>query len=160
MKKIILKIGGMTCTSCSNSLEKYLNKQDGIIKANVNLVLEEAYIEYEDNLTVDEINSYIAKTGFKSLGIPKNTKEKSGLIPLIIFSILAVILLTFSILFMTAFKKMDYPEIFTLTSFILILPFLVYGLDIFKSGIKGFIHLHPNMHSLVTLGVFTSFIYK
>ena len=160
MKKIILKIGGMTCTSCSNSLEKYLNKQDGIIKANVNLVLEEAYIEYEDNLTVDEINSYIAKTGFKSLGIPKNTKEKSGLIPLIIFSILAVILLTFSILFMTAFKKMDYPEIFTLTSFILILPFLVYGLDIFKSGIKGFIHLHPNMHSLVTLGVFTSFIYS
>ena len=160
MKKIILKIDGMTCTSCSNSLEKYLNKQEGIIKANVNLVLEEAYIEYEDNLTIENLNSYIAKTGFKSLGIPKNTKEKSGLIPLIIFSILAIILLTFSILFMTVFDKLDYPKVFTITSFILILPFLVYGLDIFKSGIKGFIHLSPNMHSLVTLGVFTSFIYS
>ena len=132
MKKIILKIGGMTCTSCSNSLEKYLNKQEGIIKANVNLVLEEAYIEYEDNLTIENLNSYIAKTGFKSLGIPKNTKEKSGLIPLIIFSILAISLLTFSILFMTVFDKLDYPKVFTITSFILILPFLVYGLDIFK----------------------------
>lgn len=160
MKKIILKIGGMTCTSCSNSLEKYLNKQKGIIKANVNLVLEEAYIEYEDYLTIDEINTYISKTGFKSLGIPKNTKEKSGLIPIIIFSILAVILLSFSILFMTAFDKLDYPKTFTITSFILIIPFLIYGLDIFKSGINGFIHLHPNMHSLVTLGVFTSFIYS
>ena len=160
MKKIILKIDGMTCTSCSNSLEKYLNKQEGIIKANVNLVLEEAYIEYEDNLTIENLNSYIAKTGFKSLGIPKNTKEKSGLIPLIIFSILAISLLTFSLLFMTAFDKLDYPKVFTITSFILILPFLVYGLDIFKSGIKGFIHLSPNMHSLVTLGVFTSFIYS
>ena len=127
MKKIILRIGGMTCTSCSNSLEKYLNKQKGIIKANVNLVLEEAYIEYEDYLTIDEINTYIAKTGFKSLGIPKNTKEKSGLIPIIIFSILAVILLSFSILFMTAFDKMDYPKTFTITSLILIANALAFS---------------------------------
>ena len=160
MKKIILKIGGMTCTSCSNSLEKHLRKQEGIINANVNLVLEEAYIEYEDNLTLETLDKYIAKSGFKSLGIPKNTKEKSGLIPLIIFSVLAVVLLSFSIIFMTALKKADYPLVFTITSLVLILPFLVYGFDIFKSGIKGFIHLSPNMHSLVTLGVFTSFIYS
>ena len=160
MKKIILKIGGMTCTSCSNSLEKHLRKQDGIINASVNLVLEEAYIEYEDNLTIEDLDKYIAKSGFKSLGIPKNTKEKSGLIPLIIFSILAIVLLSFSIVFMTALKKIDYPLVFTITSLVLILPFLVYGFDIFKSGIKGFIHLSPNMHSLVTLGVFTSFIYS
>ena len=160
MKKIILKIDGMTCTSCSNSLEKHLRKQQGIINANVNLVLEEAYIEYEDNLTIQDIEKYISKTGFRSLGIPKNTKEKSGLIPLIIFSILSVVLISFSVVFMTAFKKMDYPLVFTITSFILIIPFLIYGIDIFKSGIKGFIHLSPNMHSLVTLGVFTSFIYS
>ena len=160
MKKIILKIDGMTCTSCSNSLEKHLRKQEGIINANVNLVLEEAYIEYEDNLTLETLDKYVAKSGFKSLGIPKNTKEKSGLIPLVIYSVLAVILLSFSIIFMTVLKKMDYSIIFTVTSLILILPFLVYGFDIFKSGIKGFIHLSPNMHSLVTLGVFTSFIYS
>ncbi|MBP5446353.1 MAG: cation-translocating P-type ATPase [Acholeplasmatales bacterium] len=160
MNKIILKIGGMTCTSCSNSLEKHLNKQEGIINANVNLILEEAYIEYEDNITLDDLNRYVNKSGFKSLGISKNTKEKTGFIPLIIFSCLAVILLTFSILFMIAFKKEDYPEFFLITSLVLIIPFLIYGIDIFKSGIKGFIHLHPNMNSLVTLGVFTSFIYS
>ena len=37
MKKIILSIDGMTCSACSNGLEKYLNKQDGIEKATVNL---------------------------------------------------------------------------------------------------------------------------
>lgn len=160
MKKVILKIEGMTCTSCSNSLEKHLKKQKGIILANVNLVLEEAYIEYEDYLEIEDLNNYVKSSGFKSLGISKNTKEKSGLIPLIVFSVLSVILLTFSVLFMTIFKKMDYPNVFVITSFTLILPFLVYGLDIFKSGIKGFIHLSPNMHSLVTIGVFTSFIYS
>ena len=27
MKKIVLNIEGMTCSACSNGLEKYLNKQ-------------------------------------------------------------------------------------------------------------------------------------
>lgn len=160
MKKVILKIEGMTCTSCSNSLEKYLNKQKGVILANVNLVLEEAYIEYEDNLTIEDLNRYVKETGFKSLGLSKNTKEKSGFIPLIIFSVLAATLLTFSILFMTILDKEKYPNVFLIITLVLILPFLVYGFDIFKSGIKGFIHLSPNMNSLVTLGVFTSFIYS
>ena len=45
MKKIILKIGGMTCSACSNGLEKYLNKQDGVISASVNLVMATAQVE-------------------------------------------------------------------------------------------------------------------
>ena len=160
MKKVILKIDGMTCTSCSNSLEKHLNRQKGIILANVNLVLEEAYIEYEDYLTIEDLNKYVKETGFKSLGLSKNTKEKSGLIPLIIYSVLAIVLLTFSILFMTILDNELYSKQFLIISLVLIIPFLIYGLDIFKSGIKGFIHLSPNMNSLVTLGVFTSFIYS
>lgn len=33
MRKIILKIAGMSCSACSNGLEKYLNKQEGISSA-------------------------------------------------------------------------------------------------------------------------------
>ena len=43
MKKIVLKIGGMTCSACSSGLEKYLNKQEGITSATVNLVLSRLY---------------------------------------------------------------------------------------------------------------------
>ena len=49
MKKIILSIDGMTCSACSNGLEKYLNKQDGIINAGVNLVMANDSIEYDEN---------------------------------------------------------------------------------------------------------------
>ena len=28
LKKVILKIGGMSCSACSNAIEKYLNKQE------------------------------------------------------------------------------------------------------------------------------------
>ena len=39
MKKVILSIEGMTCSACSNGLEKYLNKQKGIKEASVNLLM-------------------------------------------------------------------------------------------------------------------------
>ena len=47
MKKIVLKISGMTCSACSLGLEKYLTKQVGVKSANVNLLLSIATIEYE-----------------------------------------------------------------------------------------------------------------
>ena len=51
MKKINLSIDGMTCSACSNGLEKYLNKQKGILNANVNLVMANATIEYDERIS-------------------------------------------------------------------------------------------------------------
>ena len=48
MKKVLLKIDGMTCSACSSGLEKYLNKQDGIINATVNLVMNNVSVEYDE----------------------------------------------------------------------------------------------------------------
>ena len=48
MKKVLLKIDGMTCSACSSGLEKYLNKQDGIKQATVNLIMNNANIEYDE----------------------------------------------------------------------------------------------------------------
>ena len=42
--KVILSIEGMSCSACSSSLEKYLNKQKGVVDASVNLVLATANI--------------------------------------------------------------------------------------------------------------------
>ena len=52
MKKVILNIEGMTCSACSNGLEKYLKKQKGIIDVNVNLVMATVMIEYEDSISI------------------------------------------------------------------------------------------------------------
>ena len=60
MKKIILSIDGMTCSACSNGLEKYLNKQNGIINANVNLVMANATVDYDEKILDQE---KIRKTG-------------------------------------------------------------------------------------------------
>jgi Cu+-exporting ATPase len=45
-EKVTLKVSGMTCTACSNTIEKGLNKMDGITSANVNFAVEKVTIEY------------------------------------------------------------------------------------------------------------------
>ena len=168
MKKIILKIGDMSCSACSSGLEKYLNKQDGIISANVNLVLANAMIEYEDNLEIKDLERFIKEAGFKSLGIYKGEEEekKVSKTPLIVFGILALLILYISMSHMLylpsiPFLNMEkYPINYSIFLFILTIPFLIYGFDIFKSGIKNLIHRTPNMDTLVSLGVASSFIFS
>ena len=75
MKKINLSIDGMTCSACSNGLEKYLNKQNGISKAVVNLVMANATIEYDEKLlNLEKIEEFVKQAGFKSLGEFKEIK--------------------------------------------------------------------------------------
>ena len=78
MSKVILSISGMSCSACSNSLEKYLNKQKGIINASVNLVLAQALIEYDNTLTINDLNRFFSEVGFKSLGIYDEKKENKA----------------------------------------------------------------------------------
>lgn len=167
MKKVILKIDGMTCSACSSGLEKYLNKQKGI-KASVNLVLAQALIEYEDDISIELINGYIKEAGFESLGIynPNENKEKDNKKSLIVFSFLAFLLLYISMAPMIGlpsipFLNMDlYPIRYTIVLFLLTIPFFFYGKDIFLSGFKNMTHKTPNMDTLVSIGVIASLIYS
>ena len=60
MRKIILRIGGMSCSACSGGLQKYLNKQKGVINASVNLVMASASVEYnDDEIDIDDLAKYV-----------------------------------------------------------------------------------------------------
>ena len=168
MKKLVLKIDGMTCSACSSGLEKYLNKQVGIKSCNVNLVLAIATIEYE-NLTKKQIENYIKEAGFKSLGEFKGIDDletgKSDKNKLIILGILILFIMYISMSEMLnlpsiPFLNHNYPLIFTTTMLFVTLIFLWYGFDILKSGIKNLLHKMPNMDTLVMFSVLFSFLYS
>ena len=77
MDKITLSIEGMTCSACSNAIDKYLKKQKGIEDSLTNLVLACTTITYnKDIISIEEINNYIKEAGYKSLGIYKEIKRK------------------------------------------------------------------------------------
>ena len=171
MKKIILKIEGMTCSACSNGLEKYLNKQAGIMTANVNLVMANASIEYDETkLEIKQIENFIKKAGFKSLGL-YNTKEetekqKNDKTKFFIFGVLAVILMYISMGHMIDlpipenFNMHTNPITYTVCLLIMTIPFVWYGWDIIKNGYKNLINKTPNMDTLVSIGVLSSLTYS
>ena len=171
MKNIILEIGGMTCSACSNGLEKYLNRQNGIINANVNLVMANASIDYDENiLDQEKIEKYVKQAGFKSGGIFKEFKiekeNKSEKTKFIVYSILSIILMYISMGHMvnlpipSVFNPHTNPIIYTSTLLFLTILFLIYGYDILRNGYKNLIHRIPNMDTLVSIGVLSSFIYS
>ena len=171
MKKVVLSIDGMTCSACSNGLEKYLNKQNGIKSATVNLVMANALIEYDENiLNLETLEKFVEEAGFKSLGIYNENSEKkqnkNEKVKFIIFSVLAVALMYISMGHMIGLPNFSFldmhmhPLIYAGTLLALTVAFVVYGIDIIKSGCKNLIHKAPNMDTLVAMGVITSILYS
>ena len=171
MKKIVLSIEGMTCSACSNGLEKYLNKQNGIKQAQVNLVMANASIEYDEKvLNIENLNEFVKKAGFKSLGEfkeikieGKNKKEKRKFI---FFTILAIIFMYIAMGNMVHLPSLPWidantnPIGYTLCLFFFAILFMIYGFDVLKNGYKNLIHGSPNMDTLVGIGVLSSFLYS
>ncbi|GEL07700.1 heavy metal translocating P-type ATPase [Salisediminibacterium halotolerans] len=62
--KVELPVEGMTCAACSSRIEKVLNKEEGV-QASVNLPMERATIEYDDErFSPDQAIGKINKAGF------------------------------------------------------------------------------------------------
>ncbi len=155
MKKVILKVEGMSCSGCSNRVEKYLNKQDGV-EASVNLVMAQALVNYDENkVNIDDLARFIEESGYKYAGIYEEkieNKKDNSKYYLIGFLVLLVFFMIFS---MGHFFN---NWVYGIVCLILSVPFIIYGLDILISGIKKIVH--PNMDSLVTVGVLASLIYS
>lgn len=64
-QKIQIRIGGMHCAACAQTIEKALLKASGVLKARVNLTTETAYIEY-DNARINEekLKEVIRSSGY------------------------------------------------------------------------------------------------
>ena len=171
MKKVLLKIDGMTCSACSSGLEKYLNKQDGVINATVNLVMNNASVEYDEKkLDIPQIEKFIQKAGFESLGIDnfqKEEKKKSkDMYKLIGFTIIAILTLYIAMGHMIGIPEVPFLSMhdntinYTVALLVLSLISIILGWDILKNGYKNLIHKTPNMDTLVGLGVLSSFLYS
>ncbi len=171
MKKIVLSIDGMTCSACSSGLEKYLNKQDGIENAVVNLVMANATIKYDEKkLNIVQIEEFVKKAGFKSLGefkqIDLNKKTKTEKIVFSFFTFLAIVLMYISMENMVKLPQIPLFDMhkntinYMCAMVVIAISFLIYGFDILKNGYKNLIHKTPNMDTLVGIGVLTSFLYS
>lgn len=168
MKKIVLRIGGMTCSACSSGLEKYLSRQEGVSFASVNLVLSLATIEYE-NLSKKDLERFVKEAGFQSLGEFKGVEDleskKEDKTKYIVLGILILIMMYLGMGEMLGlptipFLNMDYPVLLSSVLLLITIVYLIFGFDILKSGFTNLIHRMPNMDTLVLFSVFFSLAYS
>ncbi len=165
MTKKVINIDGMTCSACSNGLEKYLNKQEGI-EATVNLIMATASINYdEQKVSIEDINRFIQEAGFKALGEETN-KKSWDLVLIICFGLLSLFLMyismgdMFGLTIPVWLSKNNHPYLYMnilLSSAVLA---LLWGRDILKNGYKNLIHKMPNMDTLVGMGVIVNFLFS
>ncbi|MEV6862018.1 cation transporter, partial [Streptosporangium subroseum] len=69
-----LSIGGMTCASCANRIERKLNKLDGVT-ATVNYATEKAKVTFGEGVDPQELIAEVEKTGYTAALPPKPEQQ-------------------------------------------------------------------------------------
>ncbi|HEM3655076.1 TPA: copper-translocating P-type ATPase [Streptococcus suis] len=164
-----LAIEGMTCATCALTVEKALNKLDGIQNASVNLATEKATIQYDPaHLSLSEIETAVEKAGYKAV-LPKTQESeaqpsgkeqyKNDLWRRFIWSSV----FTLPLLYIAMGPMLPggglplpailhQPLVFALVQLILVLPVLYVGRAFYQKGFRTLLAGHPNMDSLIAVG--------
>ena len=163
-KKISIQIGGMTCQSCANRIEKVLNKKPFVQQAGVNFAAEEAQVVfYSTQASETQIIEIIHKTGFSAHIKQANElpiEEKNISIPwrLILLWIINIPFLIGMLGMMSGSHHLMLPPIwqFALASIVqlwLAIPFYRGAIGSIRGGLA-------NMDVLVSTGTLTIYLYS
>ncbi len=75
--RVDLRIKGMTCAACSARIEKKLSRQDGVVKAVVNLATEKAAVEYNPaQVKVSDIIKAVQSLGYDAEKMEDVTRDR------------------------------------------------------------------------------------
>lgn len=78
-EQVTIRIGGMTCAICVQTIENALRGLDGVIHATVNLGTERAYVTYNPSLiNLEQMRNAIVSAGYQYLGTDREGTLSSG----------------------------------------------------------------------------------
>ncbi len=81
MKTLKLKIDGMSCASCVNTVETSLNKTEGVNEARVNITNDTGTVTYDDTIiSEDEVMKVIRDSGYEPRKDESNVKKITMLV--------------------------------------------------------------------------------
>lgn len=173
-------VEGMTCASCSATVEKTAGKLEGMEAASVNLASEKMSVTYNPlHLSVRDIADAVSQSGYKAVLKDKEqtevdepvkdkseSKEKIIRDRTILIAIFTIPLFYISMAPMVGISlpavidHMMNPVLYSLVQLALTIPVMWYGRSYFQQGFKTLSKGHPNMNSLISLGTAAAFIYS
>ncbi|MCZ0702646.1 Cu+-exporting ATPase [Natronobacillus azotifigens] len=67
IEKVTLKLSGMSCTNCANTVEKALHKTEGVSDVSVNYAVEKAYVDYDPTqVSKDDLIATVKRSGYEA----------------------------------------------------------------------------------------------
>ena len=159
MNKIELKISGMSCVNCANSIKKSALKIPGIKSANVDFNTHCAVFEYDQNADIEALKNKIIKLGF---GIANNQDElenaqnqelKNYQNKFIICSIISAALMWAE---MSKSNPIPMPFMIALAC----IGIFYCGSSFYSHALKSLKERNYDMNVLIFLGTFCAFCYS
>lgn len=175
MEKKILIITGMHCASCSQNIEKSLEKTLGVAGATVNLASEKATVEYDPaKISLEKIIFIIEKSGYGATEYIVEKEKVSGqklgidmtMLRLIFAAALSLPILVLSMPELFRILGIDPMMIMGLAYrkeilFALTTPVLFFaGWPFLKGALAALRNKTTNMDTLVVLGTFSAYFYS
>ena len=172
-------IEGMSCASCSQTVEKVTRAVAGVSDASVNLATEKMVVSYDPTvLHAGDIEKVVAEAGYKAIEenatieeSDQNQAKKEKHIKNMWRRFWLSAVFTVPLLYLAMGHMLGlplpmslhptmYPVTFALTQLLLAIPVMVLGTKFFTVGFKSLFKGHPNMDSLVALGTSAAFLYS
>jgi len=171
-KKTIIRIGGMTCASCVQTIENALKKTRGIIEANVNLATEKAVVVYDaQEIDYEDIKTVIEGTGYQVLGREEGAakydqeieeeqrKFHEAKMRMMVAWAFTIPIMAWMIPEMIFGQALPNPTIFNIGMILLAVPVLFWaGKETLLSAVRAVSHGNANMDVLIALGTSSAFI--
>mmetsp|Transcript_59967 Transcript_59967/g.111206 ORF Transcript_59967/g.111206 Transcript_59967/m.111206 type:complete len:1068 (-) Transcript_59967:44-3247(-) len=73
-----MKVEGMTCSACSNTIERHLRGLDGVRRATVSLILSRAYVVCEPSVDPTSLCGEVEDIGFDATLVTVSPVDQSG----------------------------------------------------------------------------------
>ena len=182
-----IRIYGMTCVVCANSVEKAVAELPGVEKVSVNVATEKAIVIFNpQEVRLSEIRAAISKLGFepvdeaKELTVDEDKARKEREIKIMWRKFIVAVIFVVPLFYISmapmvhmipGFSQVHLPLpfgldvkgapfIFALVQLFLSLPIVMVGYRFYTIGFKAIIHRNPNMDSLIALGTSAAFLYS
>ena len=178
MTATTLKLKGMSCAGCANSIATAIRRVPGVSDVQVNFAAEQASVEYDDRTTnLEKIQVAVANAGYEaiareSLSISEEDKkeqaarkaeQRSLLYKVIISGAIGSALILGTLPMMIGIEIPGWPMFLhnAWLQLVLATPVLFWcGQSFFVGAWKASIHRATNMNTLIALGTGAAYLYS
>ncbi|MEN6579710.1 MAG: heavy metal translocating P-type ATPase [Anaerolineaceae bacterium] len=176
-----LDVHGMTCASCSATVERVVSKLPGVQNANVNLAAETLTLDYDPaEISLQQVVSAVAEAGYQAILPVDNTIEeeldrkkahKAKRLQNLQrrFTVSAILTVPLLLLSMGPMLGLKLPALFdpsinplnnAIAQLLLTTPVVIMGWSYYVNGFRNLVKLHPNMDSLIAIGTGSAYLYS